>query len=221
MNVYFISGLAADRSVFKYIELPASYNPVHLDWISPLPAETLEGYALRLAEGIDVNQPFALIGLSFGGMLAVEIAKKWPPEILILISSIPSVTHLPVYYHAARRLRLHQILPVSFIQYAAYLKRLFTTETKADKHMLRNMIRNSDAHFIKWAMHAVLTWKGGEPPKPFYQIHGTRDAILPQRYTRPTHLISNGGHLMILNRARDINTILNALFTQHAVAKTG
>ena len=53
MKVYFISGLAADKRIFKNLRLPEGFEPVYLDWISPLKDESLRDYALRLAKKID------------------------------------------------------------------------------------------------------------------------------------------------------------------------
>ena len=208
MKVYFICGLAADSRVFKHIELPVGYEQVCLEWIRPEKDEPLASYALRLAADINLNEPFALVGLSMGGMIAVEIAKQFKPETTILISSIPTAQHLPKYYRLASRLHLHQLIPITAIQKASILKRAFTTETTEDKQMLKDMIRKSDPAFIRWAMQAVLTWDNTEVPEKLVQIHGGRDAILPGRYTKPTHIINSGGHLMIMNRAGEINKIL-------------
>lgn len=75
MNVYFISGLGADKRIFSKLTLSAEFDIIHIDWIVPFSKETLVSYAKRLSKVIDVNNPFALIGVSFGGMIAVEIAK--------------------------------------------------------------------------------------------------------------------------------------------------
>jgi pimeloyl-ACP methyl ester carboxylesterase len=210
VNVYFIPGLAADHTVFKYIALPPGYTACYVKWINPLANESLPDYACRLAEQIDTQKPFVVVGLSFGGMLAVEIAKRFKPVCTILISSIPSIQHLPYYYRAAGHLRLHKVIPISFIQHAAILKRLFTTESSEDKRILKTMIRKSDIRFIRWALHAVLSWKNTDIPEKLFQIHGTRDGILPHRFTKPTYFI-NGGHLLILTRAKEINQILGSL----------
>ncbi|HYK56696.1 MAG TPA: hypothetical protein VEV15_09465, partial [Flavisolibacter sp.] len=77
-----------------------------------------------------------------------------------------------------------------------------------DKKMLKVMIRRIDVDFIRWGMEAILKWKSAEPPGRIIHIHGTHDDILPRRFTRPTHLISKGGHLMVMNRAGEINRIL-------------
>ena len=61
--------------MFKNIRLPDHCEPVFLEWIDPVKNETLKNYALRLAEGINTNEPFAIIGLSMGGMITSEIAR--------------------------------------------------------------------------------------------------------------------------------------------------
>ena len=214
MKVYFISGLGADSRVFRHLQLPSPHQPVYLDWITPQQDESLSHYAIRLAQGIDTTEKFGLVGLSFGGMLAIEIAKKFKPEVLVLISSVSCTQQLPFYYKLAGKLRLHKLLPVSLFLHASVLKRIFTTETSEDKKILREMIRNCDHKFVKWAFHAVLTWDHGLPTVPCIHIHGSRDGILPCRFTQPTHIIKKGGHLMVLNRPREINRVLSDVFSR-------
>jgi pimeloyl-ACP methyl ester carboxylesterase len=208
VKVYFISGLGADRSIFKHIQLPSHCKPVFLDWISPVKNESLADYALRLSKKIDPAEKFSLIGLSMGGMIAVEIARHFNPLHVVLISSVPSSQHLPKYYHYLGILKLHKFLPISLFQKGALLKRLFTTETAEDKRMLKVMIRKTDVHFIRWGLEAILTWKNEKVPQNIIHIHGTHDEILPKRFTKPTHTINKGGHLMVMNRAGEINRIL-------------
>lgn len=208
MKVYFISGLGADRRVFKNIQLPSPYQPVYLDWIPPLKNETLAQYALRLAQKIDTSEKFSLIGLSLGGMMAVEIASHLQPAHTILISSISSSGHLPKYYRLLGKLQLHKFLPVSIVKQTSLIKRFFSAKTTEDKKMLESMIRNMDVPFMRWALGAVLNWQFTTPPQNTFHIHGSYDEILPLRFTRPTHIIRKAGHLMILNRAAEINKIL-------------
>lgn len=212
LKAYFISGMAADERVFKYVRLPEGYEIVHLTWITPQKDESLPSYALRMAERIDTSQPFILVGLSFGGMLITEIAKRFPPVKTILIASIPLSTHLPGYFRVAAILRLHKVIPIGLVKTAARLKRFITNEKSEDKKLLWEIIRSSDPAFIRWSMEAILKWKNEEMPQPVLHIHGTRDEILPARYTKPTHIIPKAGHLMVMTRPDEVNTILyNAL----------
>jgi pimeloyl-ACP methyl ester carboxylesterase len=214
MKVYFISGMAADKRVFHHIQLPQGFEAVFLDWITPENEESLPSYAMRLANNIDTTEPFALIGLSFGGMLAIEIAKQYHPAATILISSVPISGHLPGYFRAAAKLKLHKIVPVSLLKTSAAAKRFFTRERADDKKLLWQIINESDTRLIKWSMHAILNWQNDTIPKPIWHIHGTRDEILPIRFTQPTHTIQKAGHMLIMTDAAIVNEILAGLLGQ-------
>ncbi|KYP13970.1 MAG: hypothetical protein A1D16_01075 [Flavihumibacter sp. CACIAM 22H1] len=211
MNVYFIPGLGADKRVFRHIQLPDGYKVQYINWLSPEPAETLTHYAQRLAAQIPEDAPWCLVGLSFGGMLATEISKFRHPEKTILIASIQSAHELPFYFRWAAPLRLHKIIPIGLFKQASLAKRLFTTETKEDKELLRKIIQESDPAFLRWAMGAILNWKPAPPAGKLYHIHGTGDRLLPIRFTNPTHFIKGAGHLMVMNRAAEINQALAAI----------
>lgn len=208
MRVYFISGLAADERVFKNIRLPAGFEMVHLHWIRPVKEESLEHYALRLAEGIDRSEPFAMVGLSMGGMIAAIIARHYTAAATILISSVPAARFLPPWFKWGGKLGLHKIVPMRLLTSMSLVKRLFSAETAQDKKILRQVIRDSDPGFVRWAMDAILTWNEEELPPAYVHIHGSRDEVLPVRYLKPTHLIKGAGHVMIMNRAKEINPLL-------------
>jgi pimeloyl-ACP methyl ester carboxylesterase len=203
--------MAADERVFKYVDLGTGYEVVYLTWIAPLKDESLPHYAERMAQRVDTSEPFVLIGLSFGGMLVTEIAKRYKPVKTILISSIPLSAHLPGYFKVAKVMRLHKVVPIGLIKTSARLKRFITNEKSEDKKFLWEMIRESDPALIRWSMDAILHWKNEEMPQPVYQIHGTRDEVLPARYTRPTHIIPKAGHLFVLTRPDELNKILQDL----------
>lgn len=201
--------MAADERVFKYVRLPQGYEIVHLTWIDPQPGESLPSYALRMALRIDTTQPFVLVGLSFGGMLVTEIAKRYPPVRTILISSIPLSAQLPGYFRVAAALRLHKVVPIGLVKTSARLKRFITRERSEDKKLLWDIIKSSDPAFIRWSMAAVLDWKNEELPQTVVQIHGTRDEVLPARYTKPTHMIPKAGHLMVITCPETVNQLLH------------
>ena len=208
MKCYFISGMAADDRVFKYIHLPESYEMVHLHWFAPLKNESLAAYAYRMSEKIDVSEPFVLIGLSMGGMIAAEISRIKKPLQTILISTIPSGRELPIYFKWAGKWNLPSIVPVPLVKAAAKGKRLFTKERSADKMMLKQIIDESDDQFIKWAMTAISRWESQDPPENYIHIHGDQDPVLPIRYTRPTHIIKGAGHLLVMTHGRQVSRIL-------------
>ena len=209
MNVYFISGLGADCRIFDHISLPNGFTKVYLDWIKPIKRESLEAYAIRLAENIEHKEKFVLIGLSMGGMVATEIAAKYQPKLTILISSVPSSNNLPARFKTVYKLRLHKLVPISLIKAGTVVKRLFTIETQKDKALLRRIIKDSDPVFIRWAMNAILEWDHSPTVPSLYHIHGSRDEILPLRFTKPSHIIDGGTHMMVITKATEINNLIN------------
>jgi len=208
MKVYFIPGLAADGRVFHRVRLPKGFEPVFLDWLDPREGESLRQYAARMADCIDTSSPFSILGLSFGGMLASEIARVHRPEKVILVSSIPQARHLPSYFRMAGKLKLDAAVPVGMLKQGIITRRIFSRNGSEDSAIIRDIVEKSDARFIRWAMRAILDWDGGPPDRHFYQIHGTNDIVLPLRYTRPTHVVRGAGHLMIMDRAEEINRLL-------------
>ncbi|HEX6430497.1 MAG TPA: alpha/beta hydrolase [Niastella sp.] len=218
MKVYFISGLAADKRVFRHIQLPAGCEAVYLDWISPEKEESLPSYALRLAASINREEPFALVGLSFGGMLATEIAKQYKPVVTVLISSVPVSAQLPGYFRIAGKMGLHKIVPISLLKSSAATKRFFSRELMEDKKLLWQIINESDTGLIRWSMHAILNWQNETIPHPVWHIHGTRDEVLPVRYTHPTHTIPKEGHMLVMTSPQIVNEFLAKALTEGALA---
>ncbi|MCB0541677.1 MAG: alpha/beta hydrolase, partial [Bacteroidetes bacterium] len=86
MKIFGISGLGADERVFKKLTL--NYNINTVKWLKPHKKEELKNYIKRLSVEIDDSQPFVLIGVSFGGIVAIELSKILKPEAVIIISSI-------------------------------------------------------------------------------------------------------------------------------------
>ncbi len=219
MKVYFISGLAADKRVFKYISLPPGCEAVHLEWITPEKSDTLSSYAMRLASNINRDEPFALVGLSFGGMLATEIAKQYKPAVTILISSVPVSKQLPGYFRMAGKIKLHKLVPVSLLKTSAATKRFFTRENSDDKKLLWEIINESDAGLIRWSIDAILNWQNETIPQPVWHIHGTRDEILPVKFTQPTLTIPRHGHLLVMTCPEVVNEFLAKALTEGVAAQ--
>ena len=75
-ELYIFSGLGADERVFQRIDF-SGFSTTFIKWIVPQDKETIENYATRLLDQITTTKP-TLIGLSFGGLIAVEIVFNYP-----------------------------------------------------------------------------------------------------------------------------------------------
>lgn len=208
MRVYFISGLGADKRAFYKIKLPQGYQAIFLDWIVPLAGENFPDYAKRFSHSIKQDEEFVLIGLSFGGMLASEIAKIISPKKLIIISSLSSYKELPWYFKLAGKLGIHRIISPSLYKQATIMNRFMGTGNKEMKSIVYSYVNNIDPAFVRWSLNVIVHWAHTERLSDLIHIHGSNDHLLPNKYVKADYTIQNGGHLMVMNKAEEVNIIL-------------
>lgn len=221
MNVYFISGLGADRRAFKKLSLPPHWSVHHLDWIEPKEKETLNQYAQRLSLLIDPGQPFILVGLSFGGMVASAMANYIHPEKIILISSIGTPGELPWYFRLAGRIGLHKLIPSKILTKPnRVLDWIFGARSESEKRLLGAIISDTNPRFIRWSLNAITSWEKSSRPPGIFHIHGSRDKILPVRFTKPNIVIRNGSHFMVWTKAGEVSAALVAAAENHKKSKS-
>jgi len=210
VDIYFISGLGADRTVFRNLSFSDTTKIHYLDWIDPKPKESLPAYALRLAESIDSSVPFAIIGLSFGGMLATEIASVLHPKKTILVSSVPTKSELPWHFRLAGRIGIIKLIPaVRPKRVPRFVASFFGVESKTDALFFQQLLIRTEPRFSKWAMDAILKWNRTEAPAGLVRIKGSKDRVLPIGNGKVDYIINGGGHFMIFNRADEISKILS------------
>ena len=213
MNTYFISGLGADKRIFSKLKLDEKFNIIHIDWINPVKNELLSAYAERLSKVIDKSQPFALVGVSFGGMIAVEIAKILKPTTTVIISSTMLSMHLPAPYRFAGKLRLLNFIPAKFLKSSNKLTQnyYFGTRSSSEKTLLSKIIKDTDPYFLKWAIGSILSWENKIKPARIFHIHGTNHKILYSKKATPDFVIENGTHFMVYQNAAEISGIIDKL----------
>jgi len=207
-EIYLLSGLGADKRVFEYLDLP-DFKVNHVDWIEPTDNETIESYAQRLLKQITTDRPI-IIGVSFGGIMTIEIAKLIETEKLILISSAKTKKDIPIYYRLVGQLGLNKIIPTWILKNANPLTYwFFGTKTKKQKDLLKEILKETGDKFLKWAIDKIVNWENVTELKNVKTIHGTADKILP--FKTADFKIINGGHLMIVDKADELNGVLKNL----------
>ncbi|WLD22734.1 alpha/beta hydrolase [Flavobacterium dauae] len=208
-KIYIFSGLGVDKRVFDNIDF-SDLNAVFVDWINPLKDESLESYAQRISK--DFEKDCILIGLSFGGMLAVEVSKIIQTKRVILIASAKNKNELPKWFLLAGRLRLNHLVPSLLLKTTNFSTNwLFGAVTPLEKQLLKNIIKDTDPKFLKWAINQIVNWKNIAVPQNCIHIHGTNDRILPSKYLKVDYTIKNGGHFMTVNKAKEIESIIKML----------
>jgi pimeloyl-ACP methyl ester carboxylesterase len=192
--------------MFQKLVLPASWEIVHLDWIEPRKAEKLEDYVRRFSERLDTSQRFCIVGLSFGGIVATELTEILRPQKTIIISSISSLHELPDNYRRLAQLKLDRFIPAFLLNKVyPFTYWYFGVRARADKSLLRQIIQDTPAHFLKWAIHEILFWKRTVRPADIFHIHGVDDRIFPVEKLNADLLIEGGGHLVVYTRPEPVS----------------
>lgn len=181
------------------------------EWIEPLERESLSAYAQRLAGLIDQSTPFYLGGVSFGGMVAQEVARHVSPAGLILIASCQRGRDLGLLRRGV--LFSSYLTPNWAVQISKHtlplMRPFFNPVNTEQTALLGQMLNATSPQFLRWSMQAILAWSGCEIRCPFLHIHGSRDRIIPIAGVNPTHTINNAGHVVNMTHADEVNAVIS------------
>lgn len=213
-HIYCISGLGADERVFSKFVFPD--HEIHfINWNIPFKNETIHDYALRLTLQIHHQNPI-LIGLSFGGMMCIEIAKHIPVEKIILISSVKTFREIPLWIRLSGKLKLNRIFPIRPFKLIEPLENYnLGIETEEELTMVTHYRKNIDTRYSNWAVDQLLNWKNDWLPQNVFQIHGTKDRLFPLKKIKADYIINTGGHFMIMNKSDKVAQYISSILKEN------
>lgn len=197
MPIYALSGLGTDERIFSRLSWS---QPMHyLPWLTPYRRETLQSYAARMAAGIPGDQPVIILGLSFGGIVAQEIARIRPVKQLLLLSTIKSAAEKPLAFRLMRYLPLYQLSRGSWrIRTLPYWAPRFGVRDQEEIALLQRMFGEFSDDYRMWAVKQLTHWDSAAPPSvPCTHLHGTADHVFPARYLQGAKLVSGANHFMV------------------------
>jgi pimeloyl-ACP methyl ester carboxylesterase len=214
-------GLGADARLF--LRQQSHFGQRLVTPAAPRPRERddLAGYAARWASLLDQQglfaAPFVLGGMSFGGQLALEMARVAPakPAAIVLIASHrTSDSILPRFRQQQARGRR---LPHALIRFGLrHLAGLFALREGLDeeaRQILLRMAAETDIGALLWGAQAAAAWHFTEADAralgaPIFQIHGAADWVIPPHPGHPDRLLAGAKHLITFTHAREVNQYL-------------
>ncbi|WP_395091550.1 alpha/beta hydrolase [Vaginella massiliensis] len=220
MKIYNISGLGANGKAFDKLQLNAGFEMVNIPWLLPENQnETLTHYAERMAEKINPNEAFMLMGLSFGGILVQELNRFVNPVHNLLISTVKNREELPFFMRFSARTNAHRLMPMDFIasnQILSYtmMRRLYYTK-KQDA--LDDIFEFRDKDYLKWSIHKIVNWKHSEAysEKNVTHIHGNRDIVFPIQHIKDPIVIDGGTHIMVMQKPKQVSREINKVLEKY------
>lgn len=219
-DLVLVPGLGADAGLYAP-QVEAFGDSVHaINWIDPLsPDETLESYSRRMADAIrarpGVRRPFWIGGISFGGMIAAEIAECCTTDVagLMLIGGctdrrevappIRWVAGLGKYLPVGPTIGLLNRIGPSIISWSQGLD-------EEEAWLYEQVYSRGSKRLLQWGAEAMRQWETSAYPRaPIFRAHGRRDLVIPIREWRLRPgidlVVPYGRHLIQLTHARAVN----------------
>jgi pimeloyl-ACP methyl ester carboxylesterase len=208
--------MAADGRLFRSIRIPEA-EIVTPDHAEPMPGETLTQYAARIANGLNIQPSDIIGGISFGGMLAGEIARQRQVAGLILLGGCLQPGRLPGLYRWLER--LGRFIPDSLLSLRSWRPLVhwrFALLTKDAETCLIEMGAGYPAAQIRAFSRMVIDWPGVyDVGCPVLSIHGDSDRIIPMKSAQPDIILKNAGHAFLLTHAAETTSAIREFLRTH------
>ena len=206
--IYCVPGIGADSGMFSRLVLPG-HEIRHVKWLLPHKRERLGDYALRLAAAFDTSKPFVLIGVSFGGMICAELARRLNPSAVFLVGSSKSRKELPFRFRFLKYFPVHRYLSDrAFIWSAVISRRVFGYRGRADKEHFHRMLASAPHGYYSRAADCIINWDAEVSASGIIHIHGTRDLVLPVSGVKADYVIQGGTHNLLRDHAPQVCEII-------------
>ncbi len=209
-HVYLLHGLAADSRLFDSLVLDHSFQVHKINLPVPFKNETMPSYAQRIALMIDTTQSFAIVGVSFGGMVSTELSEILPAKKVVLIASAGCRGELPKRFQRMKNFPIYKIVPGFFMKWSSFVAQpLVERDRYKQRKTFNRMLRDKNPRFLKQATRLIMTWERSEKPKNLYHIHGTRDNAIFYKNVKADYTVPKGTHFMVLTEGKTVSKIVN------------
>jgi pimeloyl-ACP methyl ester carboxylesterase len=201
--------LGADARLF-YQQKKVFKNIVTPPWLPPQNNETLVHYAKRWATHLKLKKGCVLAGVSFGGMVSLEMAPWVKPKAVILISSCRSPESVPLFLRVLGSLPGWPFIGKISARVFPFGRGWFLgAVAKGQQNMLTQMFFEAPNPFLKWTVDAIRGWTGFNGKNGnIHHIHGDQDHLIPHRNVKPDMIVKGGGHMIILTHPQIVNEFI-------------
>lgn len=209
LTIYLIPGQGSDYRIFNKLQLSGDYMLKDITYSVPEEGVSLPEYARLLAKQIDTSKPFALVGVSLGGMVATEMTDFLHPETVIVISSAKCKQELPGRYRFQEIVPIYKWFSGDFYKAASFIAQpIVEPDRKKEEDTFVKMLKAKDPLFLKRATAMIMQWERTTYNPDIIHIHGDNDHTIPIENVNWDYKIKGGSHMMTLVMAKYINAIL-------------
>ena len=213
IQVICLPGLGLDERAFELIDFPGHCS---VDMVSaPIPKwnEDMGSYSKRIYRSIDIrDDSVAILGVSFGGMVAMELAGLLTDTlevVVIQISSCKSATGIPWYYKSLKGVPLHYLVRGSMMECIAPLAARGDMDKQVET-LYKDMIYNYSEVRFRRSTSMILNWNSVESSTRVISIHGSRDGVLPVKHLGyvPDYIMGGAKHNLLFTHTTELEKVL-------------
>src|SRR5436190_21754902 len=152
-----LPGLNGDTRIFDRLA-PLLPSSTIVSWIPPRASESNADYAIRLSQKIDLREDLIICGVSFGGILAQELASQLGARACVLISSVRNASQLPPWYRVARKVA--PPVPEQALAVLASTVALLPRRMRSQSTIRAAELAAENGEWRRWAISSILRWRG-------------------------------------------------------------
>ena len=208
-KIQLLPGMAAAYPV--YAKLKELVEISEVPFLDPEPNERLVDYSRRMATRFDADSFIG--GISFGGIVAQEVARLLRPRGCIVIASVREADELPLRLRIWRPLgqqRIERLLG-SLAAGAGVVGRMVRS-----RFALR-LTRTLSSEWHRWATASVIGWRPtSRLDVPTLHLQGDSDATFPLRNVRPDVVIPGGKHALPVSNPAEVAAAIAQFVEQHS-----
>ncbi len=216
--IYFISGLGATRVAFENTRVPKGWKMHFIDWIEVVDEdETLADYLDRLTKQIKHKNP-VFAGLSFGGIIAMELTKRYGGSFVIMLSSFRNKGDLSGPIRTLLTLKAHRLIPnIKLNAIRKLVRKIYSSSSKISEEKLLEMMGEESPMFLRWASEQIDIYEFNLPKEiHLHPIIGTKDKIVNiWKKHKGVNKVKGGTHITTYAQAKIVNKYIAAILENY------
>ena len=209
---FFISGLGADEKAFQELG-DFGTTKIMIEWMANLPDESLYDYAKMMIDKYGIEQEDIVVGLSFGGLVAQQIAEIIKPDFIILISSFRTKDDLKIHFSSGLKMKLHKLMPEMKSELIGSMVATYLNSgSKISVPVLKEMVMSTDMKLMKWSLEKIYEQDVILAPDILkYSIIGDKDKVVKPWIIETTFIVEDGSHFMVFDKAKEVTKIISSI----------
>lgn len=216
--IYFISGLGATRVAFENTKVPEGWSIHYIDWIEvENEEERLEDYVKRLSAQVKHEMP-VFAGLSFGGIMAMELTKLYGGSFAIMLSSFRSKNDLAVSLRALLSMKAYRLIPnIEMNAIRRLVRKAYAVSSEVTEEKLIEMMGKESPMFLRWACKQIDLYQYDLPEEVIlHPIIGTKDRLVDIWNDTEVLQVEKGTHISVYVNHKIVNQYIATILGQYA-----